>query len=983
MRPNPSLLTRVIPLATIMVLASAGIGARCTVLAGPNLVAHGDLEFPQTRAEGRIGRAGNSAVFEFPGDMHFGRVIATGNNVGRELAEQLVVAYTYLTASSGKTRGLMISATDVKVNEPYEIAVWFNLEGKIRPGKQYAYAVLALAPGGNQKVPPLEMVVPAIWADGQLAGARVNLEWTEADKSQDELIKRGIIQTPQFERETGGQALVMKLPSSFKGQLFLEHVSLREIDEALLNNKGSRMPQPIRYIEIEDPIERRITEALDVGSRHMMQDPGFWPVEGSTGDPTLTAATLSTLGNLGEDLTTERMKTAIDWLARQELETVPAVAARLNFLARYGLPDHRQQVAADLMWLSAAQFEDGGWAEQTGEDLEDRTVHPDNLNSLRAVLALREAHYAGLEANPRIWRRAVRYWTDAQARDGGFRHMKDEYGGFTQATTTHMTACGLTGLFATLDMAFAAGGNRCSQYMVNREQVGGILDALDWLDQFYDERFKEIPRFGQPAEPFLNAEMMQHATELTGITRLHDKDVFRNEAKIVLGQFDVQTGLVNGDPTLTTRVLDMLSRGAAPIVLQRIIVGGTRENECSRDCDHFTRYLRAHRRKPLNWRATTIETPIRELVTVPMLFVNVVGPIDWNEKQWSKIRDYCFDGGVVVFNVDEGVESQRVTLLDALKNAFPEYALADLPADDPVLSITHKIADPPKVKVLGNGFKNFVYVTPRDWSCWLNLYSMEEHAGVFEFMANLLDYTLDGDEPRSSFAVSTWDPGAGTTMQMKMARMEVGGALPAWPDLPKALDRTMQSGYRLKVDFVRADSAADKPVLLWLACTGDKPMSEEQRRAVRHQLDAGTFLFAEVVSGREGWLEAFSADLQKVDDGLHIRQMLANHPVMTGQVEETQGYDLRRAAVRAALRDEDEVRPRPDMYVIEKNGKEIGVLSAYDISSGIGYNLYPGCRGLMPRESREMAANVLLYALERRTSEPDAAGWTGALRSSP
>jgi hypothetical protein len=58
--------------------------------------------------------------------------------------------------------------------------------------------------------------------------------------------------------------------------------------------------------------------------------------------------------------------------------------------------------------------------------------------------------------------------------------------------------------------------------------------------------------------------------------------------------------------------------------------------------------------------------------------------------------------------------------------------------------------------------------------------------------------------------------------------------------------------------------------------------------------------------------------------------------------------------------------PRLDAYVIEKDGKEVGVLSVHDVASGLGYVLYPDCRGLMPAESRQTATNVVLYAMQRQ-----------------
>ena len=57
---------------------------------------------------------------------------------------------------------------------------------------------------------------------------------------------------------------------------------------------------------------------------------------------------------------------------------------------------------------------------------------------------------------------------------------------------------------------------------------------------------------------------------------------------------------------------------------------------------------------------------------------------------------------------------------------------------------------------------------------------------------------------------------------------------------------------------------------------------------------------------------------------------------------------------------------RCDLYEILYDGKRAGTYSAFDISSGIGYNLYPGCRGVMPLHARQLAMNVFLAAYERK-----------------
>jgi hypothetical protein len=104
----------------------------------------------------------------------------------------------------------------------------------------------------------------------------------------------------------------------------------------------------------------------------------------------------------------------------------------------------------------------------------------------------------------------------------------------------------------------------------------------------------------------------------------------------------------------------------------------------------------------------------------------------------------------------------------------------------------------------------------------------------------------------------------------------------------------------------------------------------------------------------------------KIDPALSLRKMPANHPLVTGRLDETFGYDLRVAPLRRALRADESLIPRMDAYVLERGGEEVGMFTVYDVASGLGYVMYPECRGLMPRASRQAAMNIVLYAMQRR-----------------
>ena len=967
-------------LLPVMVMAAyAVLGLVEPGYAGPNLVANGDLEQPVQAAPSRVGRSGREVYFEFTGEKNFGRVVLQTDSVAsaRQLASEFRVGYTFLTGAGGRTWCLVIDGRKVKGNLRYEASIWFDLVGRIRPHGQYIYSVVPIRVGRDGKIPAMELIAPAIWVDGKLVGARVSLAGSGSSSIQQVRNQslRGVVRMPDFRLQSGGQWLVLKLPSGFKEALYLDAVSLREIEDADLAGKSVRMPTPRRYVRIEDPLERRIASALSGAATFLksQQNPqGYWPAGDLNVNVAHTATVLTALANQGEDLTTKEMRRAMDWLGSQDLDNASAVgarAARLVFMARYGLPKYRRTVADDLLWLEEAQFDDGGWGPQSAKMTDDPGVHSRNAFSLLVGIGLREAYYAGRSVSRRTWINAAKYWTDAQTRDGGFRATLSSYGGLGEATTTHMTGAGVAGMMLTLDMAFAAGSRRCNQYLSKRSQVFGLDHAFEWLDVNYDEylmQFGDIA--GSEANPFMGMTMMQYMLEFAGVTHFHNKDVFRTECSRVLDAFDADTGMFNNSPMTTANMLESLSNGAAPVVVQRIIVSGPRGAEYSRDADHLVQYMRRRANRPVNWRSTSISTAVRDLVRVPVLYVNVMGAMDWSDAQWKKIRDYCFGGGVVLFNISQNAPDERQHVLDGLRQAFGEYTPHALAADDPVLSIEHKITNLGPVQVVGNGFKNFVYLPGDDWSCRLNLYQTKEHPEVFQFADNLLQYTLDHTPPRSNFALSTWQEPTSAVARVVVARMEVGSSVPAYPDLIETVNRTLLAEYRLKVvdAATEPEDSSERPALLWIGVTGSNPLTSGEQAAIKQAIDENTFVFADVIGGDESAQEAFGAQLHRVDPAIEIRRLLASHPILSGRVEETQGYDVRQVHLRPALAKQFEKLPRAKMYLLERNGREVGVLSAYDISSGQGYVMFPNCRGVMPEASRHIAANVVLYAMQRR-----------------
>lgn len=961
--------------------------------AGPNLIAIGNYsEVPYKRAEGRDSYNGKEVVFSFnEPEFDFGRVVVRSEQPLSVVRRDLFVGYTgqsLIVDSRGSDGG-----GSVRIDE---LEIWLKVRGRIQPEKSYEWEIETT--GAQEVIPAFPAIIPALWADGQQIGVEVLIrnpfeENPEvAEQQHDDKIRRlefphGVVKIPSYSNPSGAAWVVLK-PKDFGGAIGVIRFTLREIETDLEEGLKREMPVPVRYISIRSSLEDDIAATLERSSealRRFQNDQYYWEFENPEYSVGMTSVAVAALSESKPD--TENLDRAMLWLSKQEPPQnqkwqIETIAARLFTLSRYGGMDtFRGTINKDVQALTNAQLEDGGWVNMPANDGQNRAPgaadNPTNTTTENALSALRDARFAGAVIDAKVWRRSLQYWTDAQAFDGGFREKLERYGGVGQATTSAFTALGTASLIAAVDMASGLDSQRCNSYLANREQLRGVNNALAWLEKNYKEQFKDVGSFAGGVDPYLEAGCFLALGDASGISHFNDKRHFDETARDLLrhrdgsGLFGVRDGggawVQQPNPYRTAIALLILARGAAPSVCQRIIVGDdeNRWREYSGDVTHLVRYLSQAREQQFNWRRTTIDREVRELVEVPITYVNIVGALNWTSNEWNKIRAYCMAGGTVVFNIDEGQESQRDVLTAGLKQTFPDYALAELPESHVIFKTDVKLEKRPKLQALGNGFRDFVFLPAESWSCRWNAFKDSEHDESLQFMNSLLTYATDSTPVRSSFVESTYASGSVPTKSMTVARVEVGGKVPAYPDLVENMDRLMRSNFRMGLKEAAENQPAD---MLWISVTGDAPISENAKSQISAALKDGRYLLVDVVSGNKNWDESFQAILKTLGSKVTLEKHRRSAPVYTGEVAGTQGFDVVDVALRKALHTRLSKRGRADLYSIRVDGKEVGVYSGHDLTSGIGFNYFPECRGPAPKDARGLVMNAFLDAYRHKVT---------------
>lgn len=984
--------------------------------AGPNLVAIGLLNRNTKWAEIRPLLTRDGVYYAFDGDDHFGQVVVSGVLNLRPFRDKMRVGYVELGAQEkGGIRGLLVDTKEVDFpTPPGNVSVWFDLKGELRPNRTYEYVIQGIAFGKDRgQGVTCRVIAPAIWVDGKPHGAGFNVELDGVP-----IDHTGRVRTGSFEQQTGTAAVVIELPQGAKEQFLFRRVVFREVDEALAAGQEPEMPVPVRYIPIEDSIERRVAEVLEKSSELLKQfqdKRGFFVLGGGGGggvgggpgslDGAIadTAMIVSALAAMGEDITQEPLSTALDWLADEQRPpeeqpvTTAAVASRLYCLTRHGDPSkHGRTMARDLDWLQRAQLADGGWAEtspvrdtQEGAPSSPVRLQSDHVSSGAAVGALREAHFAGRPVDIKVWRAAAGYWVDSQHTNGGFTGTMPSYGGVGEVPSLARTAAGLSSLLSTLDVAHGLLARNCDQFRANRRQLDAIGSAWNWLLSNYAfelDRDFVLPveqlmniEWARGDDPFTRAFYLIGASQITGRDRLANQNLFRAEARNILRYYDRANGVFIGNLRVTGSALEMLASVHAPTMLQRLIAGGDEYSAYKGDAEHVVRFVSRARKRSHNWREIPIDRPMDELAKVPILYLSVESMPDWTDEDWGRLRDYCFEGGVMVVNVS----SEDAALSDAVEKRvaalFPEYKVQEMAADDPLLGLEGGVKVEPPLRVIGNGLKNFVFFTPSNWSCVWQMYQTQEHPEAFAFMNALLTYTTDGEPIPGAYDPSPYAAGAEGNRTLRMAYSEVGGATPAYPDFIESVNRLMQTNYRVNVEAATFTDGQPPPILLWVVAAGATAWTAEQQAVIRAALENDTYLFLDVAGGNEAWAESFEANLRTFDSELTIKPLPSLHPVYTGQIRGTQGFDVKQVNVRKALHrkryqedeDKDAIRTgRCDLYRVLHRDREVGILCKHDVCSGVGNVRYPGVRGPVPEWSRRLAMNVVLRSMERRLAAP-------------
>lgn len=791
------------------------------------------------------------------------------------------------------------------------------------------------------------------------------------------------------------------------------------------------------------PSSDDVAGAIDAGVRYLLarQDPdtGAWTTVRRGGgllqeqDAGRTALVGLALINSGVPHHAPEMRKAIDYLKSQKVDSTYGVSLRAAFFSQ--LPEQARRVdkgadrlIEDRRWLSAAAIDRGdsaglytyrpGWNQRMPADLS---------NSQYAVLGLWYAASAGIETSDALWKQVERGWVQQQNLDGGWGYRPD----MRADSYSSMTAAGVATLFVTYDFLHArselrltrqprrlsTAGNETDDREApapgaapqqpsqrkNRDPRVAVQRGLDWIAVNWAA--DENAGLGRTSS-FLYYMLYayERVAEATGRTRFGDQVWFDQAADFICRTQNAD-GSWSGEDFIdnvsnTAYALIVLSRGRAPVVLQKVEYDG-RWNNRSRDAAQVARWIGRQTERHLNWQIVNTDASLDELRESPILYIAGDDPVELPDPFVGRLREYLLQGGLLLC-VAEGEEppaarSPAATTaatttttttttapaaatgfaasIEALgKRLFPRYDFRDLPPDHLLFTANFPAAGgAPAVRGLSNGARELILLLPSGDMSW----QWQRGAGTpvvaqaphFGLAGNLHLYMTDRGNPRFK-GERFWpalDVGVIPSARVRVARLRHNGNYdpePAgWQRLATLLHN--RDGIQLDTPIVDPrDLAAGRFAMAHLTSTDAFAFADADLAEVRRYVESGGLLLFDATGGSRAAALAFEDVLGGLYPDGKLASLPIDHPVYTGAPPARP--NVQQVAYRKFAFDRLPRTQLPRLKAFTTGGRLVAVVSEEDLSSGLVGHAVDGIVGYAPQSATDLLRNLLLWRADVR-----------------
>ena len=745
----------------------------------------------------------------------------------------------------------------------------------------------------------------------------------------------------------------------------------------------------------------------------------FWePAKLPTGESKqrggYSALVVLALLSAGETFQDPRLRDAVSYLEKVGMDGTYAVSMRANVWAMLP-PKFNKLLADDTKWLVDGFSEGvGGWNYRQ----QPNTIRRDNSITQFGALAFWEAAKRGLDIDARYWRMLEDRFLTMQLADGGWNYTGDGQ------STGSMTAAGLATLFITQDLLHsleyvAINPNRQTQ------SQQAIADALKWMDENFapDENPNRFTYY------YYYLYAVERAGLASGYKYFGGHDWYRQAAAQLLRrlctwdpttrQMTVNRRIAGDGRAAQVRASQLafallfLSRGRAPVAINKLQDTNVAWNNRPRDVANLTAWLQANTESGLNWQIVDLQSEPHEWLDAPMLYFASHQRVGWldqlpqdidayvpemrqlyrahaageiaDEPQaptrpkiepLDKLRTYLDLGGLL-FAVNEGKTHAFADSIEKIGRVmYPQYDWRTLGEDHWAYTILLPVQNKrPALRGLSNGVRELIILAPTtDLSATFQA-RLDNERSHYRTAANIYFYASELNRPRPRlaphFVAGINDPQDDMRFEAPLARATIVRAIHAdnWDAEPQALtvfSGAMRQQHEFQLTLLdhplfRIHQLDPPPDLVVVSGLDEHHFTGPQRDALRAYVEAGGVVLFETPGGRgqftlsaeQACTEIFEAPIRS----------LFRHRIVTG-------HGLRGAAHLSRLEyrpfsfevfGAHETTPRLRGMVID--GQPRVLFSREDISHALLDQPCWGIAGYQSNSARRLLGNIVRYTL--------------------
>lgn len=762
-------------------------------------------------------------------------------------------------------------------------------------------------------------------------------------------------------------------------------------------------------IELREQVLRCLRDGKDFLKRQQANDGSFSAATGSYAEYRIGMTSLAILAliNSDEPADSPAIQNGLRYLRQlPPNKPVKVYEASLYVMALCAvgeLDKDRLRIARIVKELEDTQCRTGTSSGLWGYDLVARGSHrsEDRSNGQFAVLALRDAAYAGFKVDREVWLRTHRHWIKHQRGDGGWGYRPGD------AARGSMTAAGLSTLAITTRMlqddsdVNEAGRPDCC---LPAESPDAFERGRDWLTRNFSV-FTNPP--GQIWH-YYYLYGLERAARLGNVRFFGNHDWYREGARYLVRARNADgswTEPSNSNSILSTSFAVLfLSKGLSRVVVNKLdyTSRGLKEdvngdwNRHPLDIPNLIDRIDSLPGWPprltsqvLNLNRLSDDSALLDLNQAPVLYLSGSKSTPFSDRHVKWLREYIDDGGFILSVANCGDGTFDKGFRELVKRMFPEgdASLQRLTSDHPVYRSEYPLPNAESIELYGVDFgcRTAIIYSPEDlgciWQKWMRHDPPDRSPALIQRIirgnrigTNILAYAT-GREPPVKLNSDGKD-GDRKEQQINRGLAEIaqlrhtGG----WDTAPKALHNLLE-GLNETVGLSVSVKRRTIPVTLdqlkrfpisYMHGRYRFSLSPQERDALRDHLSRGGVLFADACCGSRQFDRSFRDLVKQMFPDNELERIPADHELFSEQV----GRKLDRLRIRrqvpgektAALQNRTEVIP-PVLEGIEIDGRLAVIYSRYDISCALENQASLACDGYLEEDAMKLAINIILYAM--------------------